>query len=75
MIGVDAMLKIYSHFKGQQVNFPIRLYNPQLVKEAVIKDFNGTNIKELVQRYNYSERTIRRMLRKVINDDIQNRKC
>ena len=63
MIGVDAMLKIYSHFKGQQVNFPVRLYNPQLIKDAVIKDFNGTNIKELSQKYNYSERTIRRMIK------------
>ena len=63
MIGVENSLKIYNHFKGQQVSFPIRLYNPQLIKDAVIKDFNGTNIKELVQRYNYAERTIRRMLK------------
>ena len=63
MIGIENTLKIYNHFKGQQVSFPIRLYNPQLIKDAIIKDFNGTNIKELVQRYNYSERTIRRMIK------------
>ena len=63
LIGIDAMLKIYSNFKGQQISFPVRLYNPELIKESVIKEYTGTNIKELSQRYNYSERTIRRIIK------------
>ena len=41
LIGLDATLKIYLRFKGQQVNFPIRLYNPQLIHQNVIKEFDG----------------------------------
>ena len=63
LIGLDATLKIYLRFKGQQVTFPVRLYNPHLIQQNVIKEFDGTNITELAQKYDYSERTIRRMIR------------
>ena len=62
MIGLDATLKIYLRFKGQQVTFPVRLYNPHLIQLSVIKEYDGTNIRELAQKYDYSERTIRRMI-------------
>lgn len=63
IIGLDATLKVYLRFKGQQVSFPVRLYNPQLIQQNVIKEFDGTNIKALAKKYDYSEKTIRRMIR------------
>ena len=68
IIGLDAMLKIYLRFKGQQVNFPVRLYNPHLIQQNVIKEFDGTNVTELAQKYDYSERTIRRMIRDSVEE-------
>lgn len=68
LIGLDATLKLYLHFKGQQVNFPIRLYNPHLIQKNVIKEFDGTNIAELAHKYDYSERTIRRMIRDSVEE-------
>lgn len=68
LIGLDATLKLYLHFKGQQVNFPIRLYNPHLIQQNVIKEFDGTNIAELAHKYDYSERTIRRMIRDSVEE-------
>lgn len=63
LLGLDAMLKMYLHFKGQQVSFPIRLYNPHMIQQSVIREFDGTNLRELAVKYEYSEKTIRRMLR------------
>lgn len=62
IIGLDSTLKIYLRFKGQQVTFPVRLYNPHLIQQNVIKEYDGTNVSELAKKYDYSERTIRRML-------------
>ena len=62
MIGIEATLKIYLRFKGQQINFPVRLYNTHLIQMNVIKEYDGTNIRELAQKYDYSERTIRSMI-------------
>lgn len=68
LVGLDATLKIYLRFKGQQVTFPVRLYNPQLIQQNVIKEYDGTNIAELAQKYDYSEKTIRRMIRDSVED-------
>ena len=68
MVGLDATLKIYLRFKGQQVSFPVRLYNPQLIQQNVIKEYDGNNIAELAKKYDYSEKTIRRMIRDSVED-------
>ena len=68
LVGLDATLKIYLRFKGQQVSFPVRLYNPQMIQQSVIKEYDGTNIAELAQKYDYSEKTIRRMIRDSVED-------
>lgn len=63
IIGLEATLKLYLRFKGQQVTFPVRLYNPHLIQQNVIKEYDGSNIRELARKYDYSEKTIRRMIR------------
>ena len=68
LIGLDATLEIYLRFKGQQICFPVRLYNPQLIQQNVIKEYDGTNIAELARKYDYSEKTIRRMIRDSLED-------
>lgn len=63
VVGIDAALKIYMRFKGQQITFPVRLYNPDVIKQSVINEYNGENIHELAKKYDYSERSIRRMIK------------
>lgn len=72
IIGLDATLKLYLRFKGQQVTFPVRLYNPHLIQQNVIREFDGTNIKALAKKYDYSEKTIRRMIRDSVEDGDEN---
>ena len=68
IVGLDATLKIYLRFKGQQISFPVRLYNPHMIQRNVIREFDGTNICELAKKYDYSEKTIRRMIRDSLED-------
>lgn len=63
IVGLDATLKIYLRFKGQQISFPVRLYDPRLIQRMVNKEYDGSNLTELAQKYDYSEKTIRRMIR------------
>ncbi len=69
IVGLDNTLKIYLRFKGQQITFPVRLYNPHLIQQNVIKEYDGTNIAELAQKYDYSEKTIRRMIKDSLEED------
>jgi Mor family transcriptional regulator len=69
IVGLEDTLKLYLRFKGQQVSFPVRLYNPQMIQQSVIKEYDGTNISALAQKYDYSEKTIRRMIKDSLEED------
>ena len=62
IVGLEATLKLYDRFKGQQVSFPMRLYNPHSIKLNVLEEYDGSNLKNLAKKYEYSEKTIRRMI-------------
>ena len=62
-IGEEAMFMVYNLFRGQQINFPMRLYDPKLLRNAIIQEYNGSNISYLACKYGYSERSIIRTRR------------
>lgn len=66
-LGIEAALTIHQMFKGTQVNFPIRFLDTKCVKEMIVKEYDGTNIKTLAKKYDYSEKHIRRIIKESIN--------
>ena len=53
-IGIENTLILYRLFRGTQISFPNRLF---------LKEYNGTNVHQLAQKFNYSERSIWRILK------------
>lgn len=68
-LGLDAALTIYQMYKGQQITFPVHLFNAKRIQTSIIKEFDGTNVRELAKRYGYSEKTVRRMIKDSVADD------
>lgn len=62
-LGIEAAMEIFRMFKGQQITFPVRFLNPTYVQKLIIKEYDGSNIKTLAQKYNYSEKTVRRIIK------------
>ena len=62
-LGVEAALQLYLLFRGQQVSFPLRFFHPEYIRRQISQEYNGNNLKELAHKYDYSEKTIRRILR------------
>ena len=67
-LGMDTAMNIYQLFKGQQINFPIRFFNPNKIQELIVQEYDGTNIRTLAIKYNYSEKTIRRIIKESVKD-------
>ena len=67
-MGVDAAFELYQMFKGQQICFPVRFYNPACLRQIIIQEYDGTNIRLLATKYNYSEKTIRRIVKKSLEE-------
>lgn len=62
-LGMDTAMNIYQLFKGQQINFPIRFFNPNKIRELIVEEYDGTNVRTLAIKYDYSEKTIRRIIK------------
>lgn len=71
LIGFDNTSKIYKHFAGSQVNFPTRLFSKEFVLQEAIKSYDGTSasINKIAVKYNYSERTVRKLLKEQIEKE------
>ena len=68
-LGVDTAKEIFSMFKGQQITFPVRFFNPKVVRDLVRKEYNGKNVRHLAAKYGYSEKTIRRIIKEETEDN------
>lgn len=62
-IGTENALTIYKMFRGTQISFPNRLFSKEYIHEAIVNEYNGKNVPQLAQKYNYSERSIWRILK------------
>ena len=62
-LGMETAMEIYQLFKGQQICFPVRFFSPVRIQQLIIREYDGRNIKTLAVKYNYSEKTIRRIIR------------
>ena len=68
-LGMDTAMDIYKMYKGQQITFPMRFFNPARIQRIIIQEYDGTNIKALAVKYNYSEKTIRRIIRDSVEEN------
>jgi len=68
LLGVDAALKIYNEFRGQMINFPTKLFSQEFVINQIVNDYDGENVKSLATKYGFSERWVREILKKHIED-------
>jgi len=64
LVGIDAVVKIYTKFRGQQVNFPVRLFAQGYVINQILERYDGKNLNTLATKFGYSERWVREMLKK-----------
>ncbi len=67
-LGLDTAMEIYRMFKGQQISFPMRFFNPERIQKCIVQEYDGTNIKMLAIKYDYSEKTIRRIIKESLDE-------
>ena len=67
-LGMDIAMEVYQMFKGQQISFPVRFFNPAIIQQTIIQEYDGTNIRTLAVKYNYSEKTVRRIIKESLSE-------
>lgn len=67
LLGIEAVLKIHSAYRGQQITFPVQLFRKEFLKKQIVDEYNGYNIKQLATKYGYSEKWVRQILKEHID--------
>ena len=55
-LGMDTAMEIYRMFK-------VRFFNPVKIHQTIVQEYNGKNIRMLAIKYDYSEKTVRRIIK------------
>lgn len=63
ILGIDAVLKIHSTYKGQQIFFPMDLFSKEFIRQQIVEEYDGHNIRQLAVKYGYTEKWIKRILK------------
>ena len=73
LLGIDAVLKIYNAYRGQQLTLPVQLFSKEFIIRQIVDEYDGYNNKRLATKFGYSEKWIRKIL-KDHTDDIGDRR-
>ena len=68
IVGYENAVKIHKIFRGQQVSMPLELFSKEYRRRQIKNEFDGTNYKQLAQKFRCSERTIRRVVKENQNE-------
>ena len=63
-MGERVTREIHSVFRGQQFNFPKKLYSMEYVIRYLKENYNGKNVRQLAKELDYSERWVQAIINK-----------
>lgn len=64
LIGRDAMLKLFKHFRGDKIDCPMRLYRPEFIAELAKSVEDRRERAKIARAGGYSAKVIEGMLNK-----------
>ena len=64
LIGRDALLKLYTHFRGNKIDCPMRLYRPEFIADLAKNAADRRERAKIARAGGYPARVIERLLSK-----------
>ncbi|WP_461244823.1 Mor transcription activator family protein [Secundilactobacillus muriivasis] len=63
LLGPEAMLMVWSEYKGTQINFPAHLYNRERVQRRLMREHLDDRPQQLARKYGYSQKWVQQVQR------------
>ena len=64
LIGRDAMLKLFTHYRGDKIELPMRLYRPEYIADLAKNEPDRRERAKIARAGGYSSRVIEGLLSK-----------
>ena len=65
ILGEEIVKIIYKNYKGQQINFPMKLHSNEYVEKYIIENYSRKGIREMSRELGYSDKWIQRLIKKL----------
>ena len=69
LIGRDAMLKLFKYFRGDKIDFPMRLYRPEFIADLAKQTTDRRERAKIARAGGYTAKFIEGVLRKRRDED------
>ena len=65
ILGEEIVKIIHKHYKGQQVNFPMKLYSNEYVANYIIENYSEKTVREISRTLGYSDKWVQKLIKKI----------
>ncbi|MCR1822107.1 Mor transcription activator family protein [Terrisporobacter muris] len=65
ILGEEIVKIIHKHYKGQQVNFPMKLYSNEYVERYIMENYSKKSVRDISRELGYSDKWIQRLIKKL----------
>ena len=65
ILGEEIVKIIHKHYKGQQVNFPMKLYSNEYVEKYIIENYDKKSVRYMSRELGYSDKWIQKLIKKL----------
>lgn len=65
VFGEEIVKMIHKHYKGQQINLPMKLHSDKYVEKYILENCNKKSLREMARELGYSDKWIKKLIAKV----------
>ena len=63
ILGEEIVRIIHKHYKGQQINLPMKLYSNEYVEKYIINNYSKKSVRERARELGYSDKWVGRLIK------------
>ena len=63
ILGEEIVRIIHKHYKGQQINLPMKLYSNEYVEKYIINNYSKKSVREIARELGYSDKLVGRLIK------------
>ena len=65
ILGEEIVRIIHKHYKGQQINFPMKLHSNDYLEKYIIQNYGRKGLREMSRELGYSDKWVKRLIKKL----------
>ena len=69
ILGEEIVKMIHKHYRGQQMNLPMKLHSNEYVEKYIIENKDEKSLREMARELSYSDRWVKRLINKLSTNE------